>query len=116
MPKILKRAIYQLVVRFSYLRIEFDGLNFIEEHLSVTEVPVTQEHHRHWCIVQNNKSPIIKLIIQKRWLLVQICKVKSFDHIKVEYSYQGNGEEEWDGKTMSERDKDLVHDVGVSEV
>ena len=61
----------------------FEFYCFIEKHLAIAKIPVSEHKHQNGSIVQDLKSSVIKLIVHQWRLLVEVCKLESFNDVHV---------------------------------
>ena len=72
-----------------------ERFGFIVEHLAVTELPVSKEHHHDGSELQDLKGTSIEFVVHQRWLPVPISKLKLLRNEQVDYTKQRYGEKEW---------------------
>ena len=63
-----------------------DRTRLIEEHLSITKLPVAEEKHGYRSHGKYLKCLLIESIVKHWWLLVEISKLQPFRDIEVKYS------------------------------
>ena len=58
--------------------------NFVEEHLTISQLPIWKKHHKNGCLFQYWISMIIQRVIKNWWLFVYKRKLKPFGHVHIE--------------------------------
>ena len=92
----------QVVLRIYLWNVEFNWKMIVEKRLSVSELPVTHQHHQYWRFLQNVEGFIIELVIKEWWLLEVIRHHKSFENIDINYSKKRDWKQNWICNSMNE--------------
>lgn len=100
--------IHQLVIWVDFLLGILDGCVLVEEDLSVSDIPITKDHHEEWRLLEKVECAVVQLVVQKRRLFVKVCKLDSFSDVEIKNAKKGNREQNRKRDSMCEGYEDKV--------